>query len=609
MQEKLVAPSIRKGGKAELWRSCCGSLQDSKLYPAWRSKAAILLVVVLLFLGGLIIQDLMVDNTDNSVSLVEMVMDVTRSINPVKLQPEITTKTPPDSIEDDVLRLMKSPAAKCLSRDQHMLHRPASQIIPFSPNLVSAIKAYEKRHAECSRSVGQNWTETFLHSLNGSSHHNTEGCKFMVYIEGGAGLGNRLISLVSAFVFALFTDRILLVESSCHVANLLCEPFPESSWILPQGFPVDLLYASPDVNLATATDFTEVGNVLKFNLDHSQNWGDQQFFCSETRERIQEIEWVMWTSNQYLVPRLLTFPEFWPRLSTLFPNPSHVFTHLGRYLLLPNNILWEKIFRIYSSYLSSAGKLVGIQIRRHSVADTGEFSALAFERVLNCLMAHKILPNISSDESSFPNERLLEWMMKMRSPSSSRRVAKSLQQQQHQENNGGPDVTAVLIASLQQRYAEELQDLYTNFPTVDGSLVRVHIVSHDGMEWHSYDQAQKAFVEMWLLSLSDTIATSSWSTFGYVAHGLGAMKPYIVNLRGDLDPKVEDHMQDKEYENVHCVAGQSPEPCNHYTFWPKTDCGGNHSDSLTLEHEAWLEKHLGPCPDEGNGRQLVNLQT
>lgn len=70
------------------------------------------------------------------------------------------------------------------------------------------------------------------------------------------------------------------------------------------------------------------------------------------------------------------------------------------------------------------------------------------------------------------------------------------------------------------------------YPTVTGEMVGIYQPSQEGYQQTENPQHnQKAWAEMYLLSLSDILVTSSWSTFGYVAQGLGGLKPWIWSRR------------------------------------------------------------------------------
>ncbi|MCD9560526.1 hypothetical protein HAX54_019223 [Datura stramonium] len=113
---------------------------------------------------------------------------------------------------------------------------------------------------------------------------------------------------------------------------------------------------------------------------------------------------------------------------------------------------------------------------------------------------------------------------------------------------------AILITSLSPEYSEEFRKMYRENPTVTGEIVNVYQPSQE-----EYQQSEnllherKALEEMYLLSLSDKLVTSRRSTFGYVAQGLGGLKPWIIY-------KID---QNRIAHNPPCVRAASLEPCFH----------------------------------------------
>lgn len=60
-------------------------------------------------------------------------------------------------------------------------------------------------------------------------------------------------------------------------------------------------------------------------------------------------------------------------------------------------------------------------------------------------------------------------------------------------------------------------------------MVSVHQPSHEEFQRfgvRSHDS--KAWAEIYLLSLTDVLITTSQSTFGYVAQGLGGLRPWVM---------------------------------------------------------------------------------
>ncbi|KAL0285676.1 UNVERIFIED_CONTAM: Galactoside 2-alpha-L-fucosyltransferase [Sesamum radiatum] len=84
------------------------------------------------------------------------------------------------------------------------------------------------------------------------------------------------------------------------------------------------------------------------------------------------------------------------------------------------------------------------------------------------------------------------------------------------------------MTSLSGGYFEEVRDLYWEHPIVIGDVIEVYQASHEGhQQIEKQIHNRKAWAEMYLLSLTDTLVISSWSTFGYVAQGLGNLKPCL----------------------------------------------------------------------------------
>jgi xyloglucan fucosyltransferase len=97
----------------------------------------------------------------------------------------------------------------------------------------------------------------------------------------------------------------------------------------------------------------------------------------------------------------------------------------------------------------------------------------------------------------------------------------------------------------------------------------------------------KAWAEMYLLSLSEVLVTSAWSTFGYVAQGLGGLKPWVLY-------KIEQG----NTRNPSCVRDLSMEPCFH--FPPTYDCR-----TKTKMNAGSLFPYLKYCEDLDWGVKLV----
>ncbi|XP_002989072.2 fucosyltransferase 6 [Selaginella moellendorffii] len=445
--------------------------------------------------------------------------------------------------------ISNSPNARtCLSREFQQNLWKEVHTIPAP--LSKALREYEKMHERCY--LGRNLTQAILHP------DPRDHCRYLVHAEAD-GLGNRLLTLATAFMYSLLTNRVFLVDRRGHLSKLLCEPF-NHSWLLPEDFPYHLIDKAP--KLGTINN-SELGNIVRLFLVNAET-GDQRFFCPETRSDLEDVPWIIWASNLYYVPRLFTFPEFWMRLTIWFPDVSLTFTQLSKYLLLPQNHVWHKITRLRSSYLSTPGKQLGMQVRLHHRGDPAVFHRPSLERILQCLTENKLLSSVVNADFAKNNSIRYEEPKKP---------------------------IKVMVTSLQVKYYEELKNNFMNYPTADGRLIEVHTFSSDGVQTDSLEQAVNAMVEIWLLSTSDVFVSSSCSTFGYVAQALAGLRPYILNIQGD------------DLENCEltaCSVGQSSDPCNHYPFF--RDC---EDLEKTKAHFEWEKIHIKGCQDEWEGIQLA----
>ncbi|KAJ4877978.1 Fucosyltransferase 2 [Raphanus sativus] len=71
---------------------------------------------------------------------------------------------------------------------------------------------------------------------------------------------------------------------------------------------------------------------------------------------------------------------------------------------------------------------------------------------------------------------------------------------------------------------------------------------------------RKAWAERYLLSLTDKLVISAWSTFGYVAQGLGRLRAWILYKQEN-----QTNMM-----NPPCGRAMPPDPCFHAP--PYYDC-------------------------------------
>lgn len=453
----------------------------------------------------------------------------------------------------------------CLSRYQSLLYRRG---VPqrVSPYLISKLRSYEARHKKCAPYT--NLYNKTVEDLRSGRYSRTPDCKYIVWISF-SGLGNRILTLASAFLYALLTDRVLLVDRGIDIPDLFCEPFPEVSWLLPLDFPL-----TNEFNSFNQKSPQSYGNVLKSNstvsalqpyiyvhLVHDYDDQDKLFFCDQDQTYMQKIPWMVMKSDNYFIPSLFLMPSFEQELHSLFPDKETVFHLLGRYLFHPTNSVWGLISRYYEAYLSKADVIAGIQIRVFDV-QPGPFKHI-LDQILSCTMREKILPQICQQEQP---------------------VHSSTKQKQKQKQK----TVAVLMTSLSSGYFEQVRDLYWENPTATGEVITVFQPSHEGyQQTEKHNHNRKAWAEMYLLSLTDKLVTSSWSTFGYVAQGLGGLKPWIL-----YKP------ENQTAPDPPCRQAMSMEPCFHAP--PFYDCKSRRGVDTGV-----LVPHVRHCEDMSWGLKLV----
>ncbi|CAJ2629311.1 unnamed protein product [Trifolium pratense] len=480
-----------------------------------------------------------------------------------KISSSPSTETDADKLLDGLLS-SEFDKESCLSRFQAYLYHKVSPHKP-SPYLISKLRSYEDLHRRCgphSKAYKRTMAKLNRFKSKKSNVTNATGsCKYIVWTAAN-GLGNRMVSMASIFLYAILTDRVLLVEFLDDMVGLFCEPFPNSSWILPKDFPFSdnrkveiyesMLKRDKENTSKKLLLPSTIG--VRLNMYHH----DHEFFfsCDHNQHLLHKLPLLIVTSDQYFVPALFMVPSFKKELNKMFPTKDTVFHHLGRYLFLPANDVWGPIKRFYQAYLASAEEKIGIQIRVFHPNRTSYETIMG--QVLKCTQNHTILPGFATNISKDPPLK--------------NQILKS-----------------VLVTSLYQEYGENLRTMYLNNPTVTGEIIGVYQPSHeDQQKFGDNLHNKKALTDIYLLSLCDVLVTSSVSTFGYVAQGLGGIMPLVLKK-----------LQDNKIPDSPCVQDFSMEPCFHKT--PKLDCMEKPIDNM-----ATIFPYVKKCVDYRRGVKLVN---
>ncbi|KAL3008244.1 hypothetical protein AAZX31_07G020500 [Glycine max] len=451
--------------------------------------------------------------------------------------------------------------ASCKSRMQSHLYRKASPHKP-SPYLISKLRKYEEIHRRCGPNT-RDYDKSMKKIVSSKNNGAATKCKYIIWNTAN-GLGNQMISIAATFLYAILTDRVLLVKFNKDKHGLFCEPFLNSTWILPQKSPFSSWNEHNTETYQTMLDKDRASNskkglpsVLFINLQFSFENPEKYFHCDHSQDLLRKIPMLILRSDQYYVPSMFMNPFFNLEIANMFPERDIIFHHLGRYLFHPSNDAWELISSYYQAHLASASERIGLQIRVFNAATTPKQAIMNL--VLSCTLQQKILPEVDLKTSV---------------------------------SSAGKNMTtvkAVLVASLHKEYGDNLRSMYLKKPTVSGEVIEVYQPSHEGKQkFNDNGHNLKAWTDMYLLSLSDVLVTTSLSTFGYVAQGLGNLKPWLLyrlvgNHSGDF-PR--------------CERDFSTEPCFHMP--PKHYCNGEPMNDIVSSFP-----NLRECKDLRFGVKLA----
>ncbi|XP_024542443.1 probable fucosyltransferase 9 [Selaginella moellendorffii] len=474
---------------------------------------------------------------------------------------------------------------QCLSRFQYQSYRrhPSSPSRP-SDSLIQRLREYEELHARCAGEADKS-----------PPSPSDPPCQFVVAV-GYMGLGNKMISLVATFIYALLTNRVLLIAAAENMDRLFCEPFPQSSWLLPKS-KMDLLYSLNDSfrfgSVVKAfgsgecnTSGVKYPGTVLVRITHEYDRDDTKFFCEEQQDVIRsQVPWVFVRSNVFYVPSLYYVPSFKSEMERLFPGEDAIFHHATRYLLHPSNSVWKRTTRFYDSYLAHAETLVGIQMRAPPGFE-GVRKNYARE-VLQCAVENRVLPNVTQEEPEILGEtsEINHKNITLEDQSQALTSKKS----SNSSSSSGRSI-AVLVTSLNQAHLEALRATYLNAATEGGIRVSIHQPSHEehqktGETHHD----EKALMEIFLLSLADTLITSPLSTFGYAAQGLAHLRPWLMWIQ----PNPEHPVCTRVFASDPCFLNFEPYSC---------DCN-------RTREETTLENLIRHCEEDEPNRRWVKIDS
>ncbi|PUZ74921.1 hypothetical protein GQ55_1G105300 [Panicum hallii var. hallii] len=460
----------------------------------------------------------------------------------------------------------------CRSRYEFASYHKRSSHKP-SPYLLSKLRKQEALQKRCGPGTAAHKAALRrLESGEGAATGRVEDgdCRYLVSI-GFRGLGNRMLAVASAFLYAVLTERVLLVHWGKGAAGLFCEPFPGATWLLPRAgkrSPLGNLDRYDGESKESLGNILQSGAVVGASADGNVSWAsprpppyvylhlaggygfhDKLFYCGEHQRLLRGVPWLLMRTDSYLVPGLFLTPPFRGELEAMFPEKDATFHHLGRYLFHPSNAVWRAVTSYHRPNLAGASRrVVGIQIR---VFQKKQPPRQVLDQLLSCVRGERLLPD---------------------------QVAAATND-------------AVLVTSLSPWYHERIRAEYGG--RVAGG---VHQPSHEGEQrWGDAAHDAKALAEMYLLSTCDVLVTSGFSTFGYVAQGLAGRRPWVMPRPSPW----EEWAEGQAPAEPPCRRAPSVEPCFHSPSY--YDCAARRDVELDK-----VAPYIRRCVDVSWGIQLVN---
>jgi len=248
------------------------------------------------------------------------------------------------------------PAVKQAAKKVQCRHRWTKYLQQQEPRptliLRDLLKRYERLHDKHLRDMALD------EALSISLHSRSNKVRYLVWVPAETGgLHGQLLSLVSAFLFALLTDRVLLVDLSTEIEHVMCEPFSRSSWLLPETIKSRLLKSVPKA-LHAVRQRQPVRSAL-VRLERGNIQDDKHLLsCHGTLKAVfGHIQWLVVQADYTFIETIQSNRQHQHQLSELFKyygndNENTPFSMLNRYLIHPSNFLWEKITSQYHIHFS-----------------------------------------------------------------------------------------------------------------------------------------------------------------------------------------------------------------------------------------------------------------
>jgi len=303
----------------------------------------------------------------------------------------------------------------------------------------------------------------------------TSNAKYLLFIAKD-GLGNRLMSLSSALLYAIVSKRVLLVDWTLAEWTGDNEPAQFEDLFEPPPFDWSL-----EVHLYFESYWSRpLGDLFgKGVVTHSPD-----FVCSDLT--LDSRRFVVLKTTQYLAPLFLNNLYLRFQNQTMLQHlQQHYFTEAFHFLCHPTQEVFSKVENFCNCCWPIDSTVIGVQIRR-------DFAGGDSARFVNCIREH-LIPSLilAANDTTQKNKKVAFFLI-----------------------SDDDDMIRDVTATLQP----------------DWPVLRYNAISSDRF---SVEGVKVGLVENILLGQSDHIVTTSKSTFGYLAHSSRGKSPWVVFPNGD----------------------------------------------------------------------------
>jgi len=452
----------------------------------------------------------------------------------------------------------------CISREKLPLRYAARKFVKHvedaSPAAWDAVfREYEILHRTCTTKV-QDISLYFLERDTSIP----AGCNYLLCNTVlGSGLGNQILITASCLIYAVLTQRVLLLPSTNTLPDILCEPFEGSSWKVNEGkigFPVpsafwlstDQFVSEVDLSVGSQDRATTTVHATDVTIRHE--WRvqpDNRFFCITEQKFLRNVPWVFLQGNQHFLPKLFVIPSFRTTLESLFPSRL-VLTHVLRRSILPGDSVWQRVEQVREMQPDHAHRRLGVQIR---------YTDLQLEplhlwemRAQKCALENGMLPQ--HGQAATRSDLIRTSQSNSPTAESNPGDAQSIDDSTASASAVNGTTTVVFVASLYDTFEKSLSSEYLQqAPANAGEHVTVvQVSSRHEQSYFNREEDEQALVEIILLSFSDDVIVSPRSTFGNVAHAYGALQPWVIAAQDVIEG---------DSQQASCLKAQSVDACYH----------------------------------------------